>query len=287
MNKRSNKTLGILALVLGIIGLVTSILFIGLLPSIAGLVLGIVALVKRQSKGLSIVGIICSAIGILVSLIIFISVPSEPCSGTVSNMDSVVKNETDNVQETLADMIEHEIYAYTSYGDTIAFVLVKNNSDVTIDIDTNVKAVDSSGNIISAYSSNEMCIAPGQSYPIYHYFEGIDASEIANYDYTVTATKSSRVSVVDANLPWSIDSVNDNGVLITVTNNHDYDVSYLYAYSMFFNDGEFVGFGSLYIDNISSDCILQSGQTVTKQIDINSSDIKFTDAEIYLHGYVR
>jgi hypothetical protein len=135
--------------------------------------------------------------------------------------------------------------------------------------------------------NNESCIAPGQSYPLWHIIEGVDISDIADFDYSVTVTKSSNTTVVDDDLPWNVDNTTDDGVIITVTNNHDYDVQYLNAYALFFRGDELVGFGDTYIDNVSSDCILQSGQTITKQIDTNNSDESFDNAEVYLKGYVR
>ena len=58
--------LAIASLVLGIIGLLTSLIVVGAVFGLIGLILGIVALSKKQSKGMSITGIIISLISILI-----------------------------------------------------------------------------------------------------------------------------------------------------------------------------------------------------------------------------
>jgi hypothetical protein len=286
--------MSIASLVLGILGIVLGFFGIGIVPAILGLIFGCVSL-KKCKSGLGIAGLVCSIVGIVISVVVIVATPSTPKSGTVSNTDSVTTSDDsagetsgDNgSEETLADMVDHEIYAYSDMGDTFAFVVVKNNADVAVDVDTNVNALDESGSVIGTYSFDESCIAPGQSYPLWHMFEGIEISDIADFDYSVTVTKSNNTTVVDDDLPWSVDNTTDDGVIITVTNNHDYDVQYLNAYALFFRGDELVGFGDTFIDNVSSDCILQSGQTVTKQIDTNSSDESFDSVEVYLKGYRR
>ena len=280
MERKQTGVLSILSLIFGIIGLVTSLIIIGFLPSAAGLILGIVALSKREKIGMPIAGVVCSALGVIIALVVLFS-PSPTPSGTVSNKDSA-QIETDE-PENLADMIEHKIYAMSSIDCTTAYVLVTNNADVPIDVSTNVSALDTSGTVLGAYSSSETCIAPGQSCPVYHYFDGISIDKIADYDYSVTVTRSSYESIVDADLDWKIENTTENGVIIKVTNNHDYDIYYLSAYAMCFKNGKLVGYGSTYIDNVESDCILQSGATVTEQIDCYLEG-DFDNVEVYLNG---
>lgn len=69
--KQSNA-LSITSLVLGVVGLFFSALIIGIIPGVIGLVLGIIALSKRQNKSTAIIGICSAGIGILVSFFVFI-----------------------------------------------------------------------------------------------------------------------------------------------------------------------------------------------------------------------
>lgn len=64
--------LGIASLVLGIIGLILSIAFIGIVPCVLALVFSLVVLKKKDKKhGLAIAGLICSIIGILIFSLIY------------------------------------------------------------------------------------------------------------------------------------------------------------------------------------------------------------------------
>ena len=283
MEKKQSDVLSILSLIFGIIGLITSLIIIGFIPCVAGLILGILALVRREKRGMPIAGIICSGVGIIIAPIVLFS-PSPTPSGTVSNKSeqSVDADE----RETLADMIDHEIYAVSSYDDTMAYIVVTNNSDVPIDVSTNTSALDASGAVIGAYSSSETCIGPGQSYPVYHYFEDIPIEKISNFDYSVTVDRSNHESVVDADLQWSIKNTTDDSVIIKVTNNHDYDIQYLSACAMFFKGNTLVGFGDTYIDNDEANCILQSGASVTDEIE-SYTENGFDRVEVYLRGYDR
>lgn len=62
--------LAIASLVLGIIGMLTSLILIGALFGAVGLVLGIIALSKKQSKGMSVTGIVLSLISILIVVVV-------------------------------------------------------------------------------------------------------------------------------------------------------------------------------------------------------------------------
>ena len=71
------RKFGLLSLILGIVGLTTSLFVIGLLPCIVSLVFGILHIIKiRKSFGKSIAGIACACIGILLSVIMIIAIAS-------------------------------------------------------------------------------------------------------------------------------------------------------------------------------------------------------------------
>ncbi len=75
-NKKAeeSKALAIVALVLGIIGIIFCWApFFGLICCLAGVILGIVALVKKQQKGMAIAGLVCGAVGLISSILISIA----------------------------------------------------------------------------------------------------------------------------------------------------------------------------------------------------------------------
>ena len=66
-DKKQEKmsTMAILSLVFGIIGLISSCLFIGILPSLMGLIFGTIALIKKDKRDIG--GIICSVVGLIIA----------------------------------------------------------------------------------------------------------------------------------------------------------------------------------------------------------------------------
>lgn len=289
MNEKKSNTLSILSLVLGIVGLIAVVIVIGIVPCIAALILGIIAITKKQNVGMAVGGIVTSSIGIVVFLIILLS-PSSPSSGTVvkNSADSeTVEAETESSDNslTLADMVDAELYYFENMGDTYAFVVATNNSDVTVDVDANLTVKGSDGNAISTSSSNICGIAPSGSYPLWNHLDGISVSGIDNIDYTVTVTKSSATSVTNM-LDCSIEATNSDGVIVKATNSGSEDIDFPEAFAIFFQGGKPIGFGNIFLDNVSSDCILQSGQTVTKTIECYS-DGSFDDVKLYYHATKR
>ena len=78
--KKDPKGLGIAALILGIIGLLTSCCGGGLLFGLIALILGIIYAIKAKKKGLGIVGIILGALSLLISGILLITVIAAPAT---------------------------------------------------------------------------------------------------------------------------------------------------------------------------------------------------------------
>ena len=67
----AKKGLSIIALVFGILGLVLCwVPYLGLICCLVGIIIGIIALVKKNQKGTAIAGLICGIIGIIPALII-------------------------------------------------------------------------------------------------------------------------------------------------------------------------------------------------------------------------
>lgn len=71
--------MAVASLVLGIIGLPLSFAFIGIIPCLIGLILGIVAInalrKQRKSIGVAVGGVVCSSIGLFVALIMLVTYP--------------------------------------------------------------------------------------------------------------------------------------------------------------------------------------------------------------------
>lgn len=73
-----SKGLGIAGLILGIIGIITGCCYGGFIFGLIGLVLSIVYVAKKGSKGLGIGGIITSALGLIFSIVMVILIAAAP-----------------------------------------------------------------------------------------------------------------------------------------------------------------------------------------------------------------
>lgn len=107
---QQQKGLAIASLVLGIIGLLTSCCGGGLLGLI-GLVLGIVALTNKQSKGLCIGGIVVSSIAILITILSFTLGFISGLTGDESNKENTIDSTTEITTE--ATTVEETTEAIT------------------------------------------------------------------------------------------------------------------------------------------------------------------------------
>lgn len=102
--QKKSEVLGILALIFGIVGMILSCLYIGILPAIAGIVLGIIGIAKNSGKGRSIAGLVCGIIGII---IVFGMLSSDDTSTTtdttkpISGTESLTEEKKDT--QTITD----------------------------------------------------------------------------------------------------------------------------------------------------------------------------------------
>ena len=93
--------MSVASLVLGIIGLLTSCIVIGIVPSIIGLILGILSMKSTKNKGASIAGIVTSAVGILIFVIILV--------GAMGISDSVNEEEPVKVETSAESESEAKV----------------------------------------------------------------------------------------------------------------------------------------------------------------------------------
>lgn len=89
--KKKGGGLSIAAMILGIVGVLLSCIYIGILPCIIGLIFAIVALAKNlPQKGMAIAGLITSIVGVIIFLF-SILIPGTDTSNNDSNTNDVQK----------------------------------------------------------------------------------------------------------------------------------------------------------------------------------------------------
>lgn len=189
MEKQENS-FGIVALVLGIIGILTSCIGIGLIFDVIAIVFGIIAITSpKQKSGLGIAGLaiaICSIVIFTFAVSVFSDDDSD--SGTISNSTvhdtEVPAEKKTNTSSSISDSdFETTEYSYGNLiGDSIYIVVVKNNSSETVKISATATAFDADGNKLELASDDIYCLEPGKSFPLKFYFDGESADR---YEYTM------------------------------------------------------------------------------------------------------
>ena len=130
--------LGIASLVLGIIGMMTSCIIIGVIPCIIGIIFSIIALFSKNKKGTAIAGLICSSMGIFIFglFLVFVMIggnSNDKAQNNQSGQKSFEKESDVDMRERLTDSsfyfslnsvggIEFSFSAKNSTGKEIKYV---------------------------------------------------------------------------------------------------------------------------------------------------------------------
>ena len=110
-NQKKNGVIGVLALVFGIIGMLSSCAVVGILPAIIGVIFGIIGIATKNRKGMSIAGLVCGCIGVFIFVIAF-SLMGDSDSSNSSNVEestqivSEIESESENEADTKNDSKE-------------------------------------------------------------------------------------------------------------------------------------------------------------------------------------
>ena len=125
------RKFGILSLVLGIVGLTTSLFVIGLIPCIVALIFGILHIIKiRKSLGKSIAGIACGCIGILISVIMIIAIASPTSDSNNGYLDETTIAGIDELTNSSDNNDEYETIPSTE-NQTTESVTEPSGEDMT------------------------------------------------------------------------------------------------------------------------------------------------------------
>nr|MCR4746255.1 FxLYD domain-containing protein [Lachnospiraceae bacterium] len=169
-------------------------------------------------------------------------------------------------------------YAYEdSIGSTTYYLIIKNNSDETVKISGNATAYDSLENVIGAGDCSVDVLGPGEETIAYFFFDFV--SGLDHIDYKLNYSESDYFEPVINELSME-QNINDNNVVVTVTNNGTEAAEFVEVYALFFDQhNNIVGTSSAYA--IDDDSELKPGESISKQLDIYDS---FDHVECYLTG---
>lgn len=108
--RSGSNVLAIASLVLGIIAAILGLFIIGSVFGVGGIVIGIIALVKKQSKPLAITGIVLSAIAIVVATFMVFSTASTLEDARMRTRDKTRENDLETIKNQLEDY--HAVNGY-------------------------------------------------------------------------------------------------------------------------------------------------------------------------------
>lgn len=194
----------------------------------------------------------------------------------------------ENVQETTTNVMiaaqqneDIEILAEYTLADGIGwytrhFVVVRNNTNKTLEISTSSKAYDGDGNVLGLASSGVDALGAGCTTVFYEAFE--TSSTIASYDMNITYKPSTWAESVIQDLSYS-ETIINNGAIYDVTNNGNEAAEFVEGCALFFSGDTLVGYDSNYITD--DDLEIKSGETISEQFRCYES---FDRVEFYLNG---
>lgn len=227
----------IASLVLGIVGMLVSLTIfkdLSLILCVLGIVLGIIAIVKKGKKGITIAGIILSAVG----LILCFSVDSTTnTSGTGITNDSGKGTKTVQVS---TDKVKVERLGITKAGDLVVKVTNNNKGSVCLSsITANFK--DSSGNFaLKKEAESSFVVIPAESSTLV-YFWGFNE----NYSqYADISFRTELANISDDFAATGIElSANNTGsqIAVTLKNNSGKTIFSSQVVVIYYSGNEIVG----------------------------------------------
>ena len=168
-------------------------------------------------------------------------------------------------------------YLYDGKYDSYYYLVVKNNSTISVDVSGNATAKDSNGNAIGAGNLSIDVIGPGQTSVGYFYFD--DVHGIATVDYSLNYGTDPYYEDVLADLSFS-QTINNSNVIVSAVNNGTEAAEFVEAYALFFDaNGTVVDTDSAYLTD--NDYELKPGATLSAQLNTNEA---FDHVEVYLTG---
>ena len=155
------------------------------------------------------------------------------------------------------------------------FIVLTNNSNLTVKVDVNAIAKDNTGNIIGTADSEKDAIGDGETVCLRNRFSGIEGVESFEYSLEVSEDAYFKSVVKDIQVQ---ESRTDKKIILTCANNGDEIACDVEAHILFFKNGEIVGYEWTDIGDFE----MSPGATISEEI-IPSGE--YDDIKVFIHGY--
>lgn len=198
-----------------------------------------------------------------------------------NNINIQKNNDIDTHQEAAENEMNVEVLAEYTISDGIGwytrrFMIIKNNSNETVDVSTSSLAYSSDGTMVGADDSDFYALGAGCTSVLYEAFE--TDSDISYYEGNMKVKRSEYYESVIQDLSYVQNNV-DDGAIFQVTNNGSEPADFVEGYVLFFKNGQLVHYESSYFTDDDSE--LKPGETISKQI---TSYEEFDSMQFYLTG---
>lgn len=268
--------MGIASMILGIIGLLVSLTFfkdLSLILCVLAGVLGIISIVKKISKGMSIAGVIMAVLGLILC---FSTGNDTNTSGTgiTNDSGSGIKKVSVSVEE-----VQVEKVGLTKAGDLVVKITNNNEGSVCLsDVKANFK--DANGNFaVSKGFETLFMVIPGKSSVLtYFWGYGEDYSQYPNVSF-----QSKLANISDSFAHSGIDLTSNNTgkqIAVTVKNNSGKQITDASVVVIYYQGNEVVGAERGYTDSGAPN----GGETyinVDYPDDKNYDSVSFDKYEVY------
>lgn len=168
-------------------------------------------------------------------------------------------------------------YTLSSYGTLCRYMVVKNNSEKTLDITTSSLAYKEDGTMVSAANSELLALGAGCTSIVFEAFQTDES--VSRFDTELKGVTNSNHKSVIQDLSYVQNDIAD-GAIFQITNNGDEDALFVMGYALFFSGDKLVARDMMYFTDDNSK--LKSGETITKQM-TTSED--FDRIEFYMTGW--
>jgi hypothetical protein len=268
MEKKGNA-FGVTSLVLGIVGFLTGFILIGIVFDIIAIIFGLIAIIsKKQKSGLGKAGLV-----IALCSIILVAILGTVFSFNSNDSGSITNEQSSETSSGIADS-DFTITEYSFHDgvdNTMYVMVVKNNSNETVDISGDTTALDSTNKKVGVCEDECYAIAPSESACLQFYY---DTENAASFKYSIDYKKSSYSSTTS--LLNFEESQNENNVVVTCTNNANKTATNIKASIIFFNGNVAVSCDKTYIGDDNNE--LKAGENNSAELD---SYQKFDNYKIF------
>lgn len=196
--------LGIVSLILGIIGMLLSIIWIGIIPCIISVILAIIVLIKKDVKhGLAIAGLTCSIIGIIIVILIDSIKPAE---AEIITMNLGQKESINELIEFTPEKTSWELIIHPSKEPLSSYSYRISDETMSYLLKGTLKNIGSKELNLGSAFEGILCINDQYEFNIEVRVESKDGK---SFDYLVQPLQE-KICYVYADIPYEVYEVAEN-----------------------------------------------------------------------------